>query len=206
MAVSPSLHKATLLPYILAVAVLATAQVEFTTSYTNNATASNVVPFTPTTLITMPRETSSGATTLAPAPLEPESLTAEQPPAVQPSLYQVSAERANVRLPSTTWRYDPRPVPRPTARPCNELNEMAFASYRHTMGLCKKAAGATPDEVKKMIKELSGYNFLPDCEVSPPVGCCSDPYEMMNAERCFTWWPSPEKPTYFEPPPGLEDA
>ena len=76
---------------------------------------------------------------------------------------------------------------------------MAFAKYRMTMDLCKKAAAGGPEELKKILKGLRGYDFRPSCKVTPPVGCCFDPYEMMNAERCFTWFPQWSDPAYYEP-------
>lgn len=201
-----SFNKAFCILYVVGIAFLATALADYTASHANLTMTPSVVPSTPTTLATVIREKMAGTATQAPAPYEPEASTAEQPAAVQRAIHEPAPELATVQPPSTTWRYDPNNSPRPTPRPCNELLDMAFASYRHTMGLCKKAASASPGEVKKMMPELKGYNFLPACKVPPPVGCCSDPYEMMNAERCFTWWPSAQKASYYEPPERLQGA
>lgn len=121
---------------------------------------------------------------------------AAQPPAVQPP------QRTTVLPPSTTWRFDPAPQPaRRIPKPCNELEKIAWGRYRTTMDLCKKAANGTPKEVENLIKGLRGYDFRWQCKVTPPVGCCFDPTEMMNAKRCFTWFPRPGTPEWYEPLP-----
>lgn len=202
-----SFNNAFCILYVLGIAFLAIGQDDCTASHINPTMTPCVVPSTPTTLGTMIREKWAATATREPqARYEAEQSSAEPPAPVQLALHEPDPELATVRPPSSTWRYDPIPRPHPTPLPCNELSEMALARYRHTMELCKKAAGATPAEVKKMIANLKGYNFLPACKVAPPVDCCSDPYEMMNAERCFMWWPTPHRPSYYEPPEGLEGA